>query len=172
MAWHPVEIQQMLDDAVILVDTREQATARAKKRYQAFKQYERRALKFGDYSIETSAPNGEKINLENAVSIERKMHLDELCNCFCQGRERFEREFLRAKSAGAHIYLLIENNSLDDAYNGKYRSRMNPSALTASIFAWCIRYEIVPVFISAEKSGIAIRDILMRELKERLESYE
>ena len=169
--YHPSEIEAILRSLVVLVDTREQDTARARRRYESFGiPFERKALKFGDYSAKMKTANGEEISLENAVAIERKMNLDELCNCFCQGRERFKREFQRATAAGAHIYLLIENDSLDNAYSGRYRSRMNPKSLTASIFAWCIEFNIVPMFISAERSGQVIHDILYREAKWFLES--
>ena len=55
----------------------------------------------GDYSLEGH---------ENNIIIERKANLLELCGNFCQGRKRFEREFIRAKEAGAKIYLLIEDS--------------------------------------------------------------
>lgn len=171
--YHPVEIDRILKTLVILVDTREQDTERARKRYAQFGcEHERKALRFGDYSARLTGLEGEEISLENVVSVERKMDLDELCGCFCHGRERFRREFERALTAGAHVYLLIENDSLDAAYKGAYRSRMNPRALTASILSWCIEFGIMPLFISSERSGRLIRDILYREARRWLEQQE
>lgn len=171
--YHPAEIEHILKSLTILVDTREQDTPRARARYKQFGcEYERKALKFGDYSAQLTGLDGETINLENTVSVERKMNLDELCNCFCQGRERFRREFERARTAGAAVYLVIENDNLDNAYNGAYRSRMNPNALTASFFSWCIEFNIIPVFISEKRSGKVIRDILYREARWWLEKQE
>lgn len=171
--YHPCEIERILRSMVILVDTREQDTARARKRYKQFGcEFERKALKFGDYSARLTGLDGEGINLEGVVCVERKMDLDELCNCFCQGRERFHREFERALAAGAHVYLLIENDNLDNAYAGAYRSRMNPKALTASILAWSIEFGIIPLFISADRSGQLTRDILYREARAYLERQE
>lgn len=171
--YHPAEIDRILKSLVVLVDTREQPTARAGRRYAQFGcEHERKALKFGDYSARLTGLDGEEISLEKVVSIERKMDLGELCSCFCHGRERFRREFERAQTAGAHVYLLIENDSLDIAYKGAYRSRMNPRALTASIFSWCIEFGIVPLFISTERSGQLIHDILYREARWWLEKQE
>lgn len=171
--YHPCELEQILHSMVILVDTREQNTVRAKKRYKQFGcEFERKPLKFGDYSARLTGLNGEEINLESIVCIERKMNLDELCGCFCQGRKRFYREFERALATGAHVYLLIENDNLDNAYAGTYCSQMNPRALTASILAWSIKFKIIPFFISSDRSGQLIHDIFYREARAYLEKKE
>lgn len=171
--YNPPEIEKILRTLVVLVDTREQDTARARERYAGFERpIDRKALKFGDYSARLTGLNGEEISLENVVSIERKMSLDELCGCFCGGRERFRREFQRAKDAGASVYLLIENSSLDSAYIGAYNSKMSPNSLTASILAWSIEFGITPLFISAARSGRIIKDILYREARWYLEGLE
>ena len=171
--YHPCEIEKILRTMVILVDTREQNTPKAKKRYSQFGcEVERKALKFGDYSARLTGLDGEEINLESIVCIERKMGLDELCSCFCHGRERFRREFERALNVNAKVYLLIENDTLDDAYAGAYRSKMSANSLTASILAWSIEFGIMPYFISSQRSGKLIHDILYREAKAYLERQE
>lgn len=131
--------------------------------------YERIALSFGDYSAKFPLPNGEWLSLQDKVVVERKMHLDELCHCFCQERPRFTREFERAKEANAKVYLLIEGATWENAYNGKYRSQMRSSALIASMLAWLARYDCQMIFCKAETSGKIIKDILYREGKERME---
>ncbi len=162
---HPVEISNQLDGMVCLCDTREQPTARAKKRLAAIGlPIERVALPFGDYSARCGA-----LDLTGKVSIERKMDLSELAHCYCQDRKRFEREFERAKAAGAKVYLLIENGDLDMAYAGRYRSKVSPQSFTASIFAWLARYDCQLIFCNENTSGQAIHDILYREMKEALE---
>lgn len=176
--YHPCEIERILRSMVILVDTREQDTARARIRYEQFGcEIERKALKFGDYSARLTGLEGEEINLENVVCVERKMDLDELCGCFCnnkecKNRDRFEREFERCRDSGAHMHLLIENDSLDNAYAGCYRSRMLPKALMASLLSWCIKYRFTPHFISSQRSGLLIHDILYREARAYLEEQE
>lgn len=166
---HPIEVDSALQTMCILVDSREQATKQAKKRYEAFGvPYERNKLDFGDYSAVFTLSDGVTFDLRDFVVVERKMSLDELCGCYTHDRARFEREFERAKDAGAKIYLLIEDTSWELAYNGKYRSQMRPQALIASILAWLARYDCQIIMCKAETSGKLIHDILYREAKERL----
>lgn len=165
---HPVEIQNALDTMTIIVDSREQDTAQARRRYESFGcPWIRDKLDFGDYSAMFTMPDESKFDLRNLAVIERKMSLDELCGCYTHDRARFEREFERAKRAGARVCLLIENASWETAYNGKYRSKMKPQALVASMLAWSARYDCRIVMCKAETSGKLIRDILYREAKER-----
>ena len=126
--------------------------------------WERKKLEFGDYSVKCDS-----MDLSSSIAIERKMNLDELCNCYCRERKRFEREFERARQAGAKVYLLVEDGSWEDAYSGKYRSRMSPESLVASIQAWLARYNCQVIFCQPKTTGRLIHDILYRELKERLE---
>jgi len=153
----------------ILVDSREQETKQAKRRYESFGvPWERGKLDFGDYSAMFTLPDGVTLDLREAVAIERKMSLDELCGCYTHDRARFEREFERAKNAKAKVYLLIENASWELAYNGNYRSQMKPQALIASVLAWLARYDCQIIMCKAETSGKLIHDILYREGKEQL----
>ena len=156
---------------MLIVDTREQDTDRLRRRIrQTGLSFVRQKLDFGDYSAKTTLDNGTEFDISSSVSIERKMNLDALCACYCKGRKRFTREFERAKSAGAKVYLLIENANLEKVYNGSYRSKMSPQALTASLFAWLARYNCQIIFCKEETSGKIIREILYREMKERLEN--
>lgn len=167
---NPFDLSDALDSMVVLVDSREQPTARAKRRYAGFGvPYETHKLNYGDYSAKFTLPGGNVLSLENDVVVERKMNLDELCMCYCQQRGRFEREFERIKASGAKCYLLVENATWENAYAGRYRSQMRASALVASILAYTARYNCVPIFCKAETSGKMIHDILYREGKERLE---
>lgn len=168
---NPFEVSRALKNLTLIVDTREQDTDRLRRRIrQTGLSFVRQKLDFGDYSAKTTLDNGTEFDISSSVSIERKMNLDELCNCYCKGRKRFTREFERAKLAGAKVYLLIENANWEKAYNGSYRSKMSPQALTASLFAWLARYNCQIIFCKEETSGKIIREILYREMKERLEN--
>lgn len=168
---NPFEVSRALKNLTLIVDTREQDTDRLRRRIrQTGLSFVRQKLDFGDYSAKTTLDNGTEFDISGSVSIERKMNLDELCACYCKGRKRFTREFERAKSAGAKVYLLIENASWENTFSGKYRSKMTSSALTASLFAWLARYNCQIIFCREETSGKIIREILYREMKERLES--
>lgn len=163
----PREIEIALEGMVILVDTREQNTPRLRARLKSMERpVERCKLDFGDYSAKFPlAEDWVQLN----VAVERKMDFSELAQCFCKGRARFTREFERAKERNAKIYLLIENQNWEDAYQGNYRSLMQPQAFTASMLSWLARYNCQLIFCSQQTSGRLIRDILYREGREALE---
>lgn len=163
----PHEIEDALKGMVILVDTREQDSPRLRARLKSMERpVERCKLDFGDYSAKFPvADDWMRLN----VAVERKMDFSELAQCFCKGRTRFAREFERAKAADAKLYLLVENQSWEDAYQGNYRSLMQPQAFTASLLSWLARYNCQLIFCSQHTSGRLIRDILCREGREALE---
>lgn len=170
---HPIDIERTLKTMKICVDSREQATEQSKRRYADFGvPWERCKLNFGDYSAVFTLPGGSEFDLRESCTIERKQSIDELCGCYTHDRSRFEREFERAKQAGARTYLLIEEASWEKAYNGKYRSQMKPQALVASILAWLARYDCQIIMCKAETSGKLIHDILYREAKEQLTNMD
>ena len=169
------EIDDCLDSMQVVVDTREQPSKRAQKRYESFcVPYTRQTLSYGDYTYNFRLPSGQMLfndsdTIKGHVVVERKQDLVELSQCFCQSRDRFEREFQRAKESGATIYLLVEDASWENLINGKYATRFNAKAFLASITAWMARYDIKIIFCKSETSGRMIKEVLYRELKERLE---
>lgn len=170
---HPIDVESTLKTMVCICDSREQATKQSERRYADFGvPWERCKLDFGDYSAVFTLPDGSEFDLREVVAVERKMSLDELCGCYTHDRSRFEREFERAKEAGAKLYLLIENASWGMAYNGKYRSQMKPQALVASMLAWLARYDCQIIMVGKDLSGKLIYDILYREAKERLTNMD
>lgn len=167
---HPVDVEASLKSMVCLVDTREQDTPAFRERVSHFDQWERYKLDAGDYSAKFLLPNGEWFYLP--VAIERKYAIDELCQCYCRERRRFEREFERAYEARNKLYLLVEGGTWENIYQGKYRSHMTSNALVASILAWLARYDCQLLFCQKKTSGQLIKDILYREGKEALEKIE
>lgn len=165
------DLERSLESMKLLVDTREQPTGRYKKRIEQIGlPHERRKLNYGDYSCECTLPDGSVLDFSNRVVIERKMNLDEICLCYGKERKRFEKEFERAKADGCKVYLLIEDGNWEKSYNGKYRSMLNPTALTASLNAFRARYGMQLDFCKEETTGRLIHDILYRELKEYLQN--
>ena len=162
-----LQIEECLQSMTILVDTREQPSERARKRYDAFScPWRRQKLDYGDYSA-TFKLNDSEIQIKAAI--ERKMNLEELSSCFCQGRDRFKKEFERAMSDNASVYLMVENANWEKLLNGHYNTKFNSNAFKASLLAWIARYDLKPIFCRSEISGQLIYEILYRELKERLE---
>lgn len=167
------EISAALKSLKILVDTREHPNTKFVKRIKSMGvPAEWHKLDFGDYSAAVTLSDGSEYSLEKSVCIERKMDIDELCGCFCKGRARFTREFERAKKSGAKTYLLVEGASWEKIIRHNYMSLMTPNALVASITAWMARYNCIIIFCTSDISGKIIKDILYREMKERLLFYE
>lgn len=172
------EQKAVLDSFSVLIDTREQDTDRAHRRYKSLGvPYDRATLSYGDYCYNATLPDGSKIydqdqTIEPLAVVERKMNLDELAQCFTRGRDRFQREFERAREQGCRIYLIVENANWENLLNGKYRTRFNANAFTASQIAWMVRYNMNVMYCKEETSGRLIKEILYRDLKERLERGE
>ena len=172
------EQKQVLKTFRILTDTREQDTERARKRYASFGvPHQRATLSYGDYTYNATLPDGRDIfstsdTIFPLCSVERKMNLDELAGCFTHSRKRFQAEFQRAADHGGRIFLICENANWENLINGKYRSRFNSNAFVGSVIAWTVRYNADVYFCKAETSGRLIREILYRDLKERLEKGE
>lgn len=168
----------VLRSMTIIHDTREQNTERARKRYASFGvPTEKGVLDYGDYTWNAVLPDGSSVydiseRIFPRVAVERKMNLDELAGCFTHDRKRFEAEMLRAQEHGCRVFLLCENSNMENLFNGKYRSRLNPKAFVASVFAWMVRYDLEVIFCKEETSGKVIKEILYRDLKERLQNGE
>lgn len=168
------EIRDILGTFRICVDTREQDTPKAEERFKAFGvPYFRQTLSYGDYCGNVTLPGGALYPDDSVISadcvVERKMSLDELAMCFTRGRDRFRKEFERARMNGAKVYLLVEGGSWEMLMNHRYRSRFTPEAFKASLTAWMARYDASVIFCKPETSGKLIREVLYREMKERLE---
>lgn len=169
-----LDITEALESIEIIVDSREQPSEQAEKRYKAFGcPYRRQTLSYGDYTYNFRLNGKELIDPDKTVCadciIERKASLEELSSNLTHSRDRFMREFTKARDNGASIYLLVENSDLKSIYAGHYRTHFDKNAYFASFIAFLARYHIQPIFCPAEMSGRVIYEILYRELKDRLE---
>jgi len=173
---NPVEIESCLNSMIILVDTREQPSKRSAQRLESLGiPYRRQTLKYGDYTYSFTFPDGHElfapgVTADGDAVVERKMNLEELSGCFCQSRDRFSREFFRAKDKKASTYLLIEDGNWEKIINGRYKTKFNSKSFFASATAWMARYGTHIIFCQHELSGKMIKEVLYRELKERLEN--
>lgn len=171
------ETEDVLSTFRIVVDTREQMTPRARHRLKAFGvPYERGTLNFGDYAANITLPSGELLDTSKTMTakcvVERKMSLDEMAGCLGRERKRFERELCRARDAGATVYLVIEDGSWEKIEAHNYRSKLNPDAMYNSLVAYQSRYGVHVLFTSQFSSARLIKEILYRDIKERLNNGE
>lgn len=138
----------------IIVDSREQAPFLfAGPRY-AGTVVGTGTLATGDYSL---------AGMENVVAVERKS-LDDLVGCLTSGRERFERELVRAR--GLDSFAVVVEASWDDLASGTFRSRMNPHAACQSVLAFQVRYRIPFLFCGSRPGAEYVCWSLLRQCLE------
>lgn len=171
------EVRAILKQMGVLADTREQVWDHVKDALEAAGcPVERGKLDQGDYTAfvpMNAFPGFQNVpgfySLQDEVVIERKANLDEIAGNFTTGRERFEREFLRAKARGIKVHLLIENASWADIFSHNYRSQLNPKSLEGSLRSWQAKYNVSIEFCRPEETARTIYSILHYWLKARLE---
>lgn len=153
------EIKQLFKSAVILVDSREKKNEHIldyfRKQGIAWQQTK---LDYGDYSFMIpKVAAGQDIFFHRDIVVERKASLEELSGNLTQDRDRFEKEFLRARNDGAKIYLMIESpGGYSDIIAHKYRTEFKPAAYMASLKTWEHRFKANVQFIDSQYSGYFI----------------
>ena len=172
------QIKEILNTFEVIIDSREHDTPDFRRRCNALGvPWQRGKLNYGDYAYNVTFPDGSRLyDTDNPIdpycAIERKESLTELSGNFTKNRDRFRREFERAEEKSARIYLICENASWESVINGRYRTRFNPNAYMASLVAYAVRYNANMIFCKTETTPRLIKEILFRDLKERLEKGE
>ena len=140
-----------------------------------------KGLKVGDYTIAVQLPNGEVINFQDKVVIERKADLNELCCNFFdkkdeEGKTRLERELDRAKEQGIKVILLVEvDNMHSKILSSKYfrfdkASKVSPASFNAILRSLQAKYNISIEYCKKEDSARLIHDILYYHAREYLKN--
>lgn len=161
--WTDDELKSKLSKLTIICDTREQD--RHVEEYLAKNNIPHitRKLDTGDYSAQLDG-----LSFERDIVVERKRNLDEICGNFTVERERFEREFLRAKAYNTKVFLIVENASWSDIFLGNYRSKTNPKSLFGSLLSWMVRFNLTVTFCKPDETPRIIYGIFSYYAKERL----
>ena len=161
--WTESELKAELRKLTIICDTREQDT-HCEEYFRSQKiPCVVRKLDTGDYSAQIG-----DMTLERSVAIERKRNLDELCGNMAVDRDRFEREFLRAKAHGLHIFLIVENATWTDVFLGNYRSKLSSKSLVGSILSWLARFDVTLIFCKPDETPKLIYGLLYYFAREEL----
>ena len=142
-----------------------------------------KGLKVGDYTIAVQLPNGDVVNFQDKVVIERKADLNELASNFYDskskdenGLTRIEREFLRAKEQGIKIHLLIETeDAISKILSSKHfrydkASKINPKSFMMMFLSLCNRYDINVWYCNKKDSSRIIHDLLYVYAREYLKN--
>lgn len=140
-----------------------------------------KGLKVGDYTIAVQLPNGEVINFQDKIVIERKKDLNELCCNFFdkkdeEGKTRLERELERAKKQNIKVILLVEvDNMHSKILSSKYfrfdkASKVSPRAFNSILRALQAKYDISIEYCKKEDTARLINDILYYHAREYLKN--
>jgi len=160
------EINNVLEDMVVISDTREQKNQHILQYFDENKiPYIVGKLNSADYTM--YLPNYPHLNLDKQFLVERKGSLDELAGNFTKGRDRFIREFDRLED-GQSIHMVLENFTIKKLMNGNYRSKFPSKSYLASLMTWCIRYKCPVWTVTTDESPVVIYNVLKYELRERL----
>ena len=162
--WTEKELTEELKKLTIICDTREQDRHVSEYFDKHNIPYITRKLDTGDYSCQM----GGGWTLEREICVERKHNLDEICGNFTVERERFEREFMRAKAYGTKVVLIVENATWTDIFLGNYRSKTSPKSLLGSLLSWMVRFNITVTFCKPEETARIIYGIFHYYAKEAL----
>ena len=161
--WTDKALAEELKKLTIICDTREQdrhvSEYLEKKKIPTIT----RKLDTGDYSAQLG-----DMSFERDIVVERKHNLDEICGNFTVERERFEREFMRAKAYGTKVHLIVENASWTDIFLGNYRPKLPPKSLVGSLLSWMVRFNVTITFCKPEESARIIYGIFYYYARERL----
>jgi len=140
------EIKDIAIHCTVLVDTREKETELLKQRIREIENLgaktERKCLPFGDYSASIPTPKGTTITFENMIVIERKQSLEELITCFTTHHERFTAEIERCTNAGAKMIVLVENSTLDDLLNRRYKNNVMSKSVINAYCTYKAKYNV------------------------------
>lgn len=162
----PKEITTELKKLCVVGDTREKSDEHIKS-YLAKNgiSFDTKTFDTADYTLRYA-----DLYFDDEVMIERKGSIDEIAGNFTKERDRFEREFIRAKARGIKMFLLVEDCSWEEIRAHNYRSELRPKALLGSLCQWQARYGVTIIFCPKELSGMLIHSTLYYWLKERLEN--
>ena len=141
---------------IILIDTREQTPL-------VFEncQTEKATLYSGDYSL---------LYMESIFAVERKSTPD-LIGSLTQGRKRFVHELERLRGFTFKRLLII--GSIDQIKAGNYRSKATPAAITGSLSAMEVRYDIPVVWAKTRTDAATlIESWCYYFLRERIKESE
>lgn len=161
--------------------------AKKKSKYSEPIQYYKqdKGLKTGDFTIAVQLKNGDVINFQDKVVVERKMGLNELCTNIYdskskddEGLNRFERELKRSKEQGIKVYLLVEQTDLygkilsSKHFRYDKASKVSPKSFLSKLEALLNRYDIHLVYCDKKESARIIHDKLYYFAREYLKNME
>lgn len=153
-------MKQILDNIVIIQDTREKETHIT----DSFDKYNikwiKKKLDFGDYSfmLDKNEDLGikEPIYFNFEIAIERKNSLNELGGNIAKNRERFKKEFKRCQEHNGKLILVIEKDTYQDIIAKNYDNDIEPNSFLAMLHSLSMEYDVPFMFIDKEVTFVYI----------------
>ena len=150
---------------VILCDTKDKQNSHIIDEFDNQKiEYKTKSLKTGDYSFMVKACPELGFQYDtyftDELCIERKNSLDELAGNLANKSDdnRIFKEFNRMINI-ERVYLLIENNKIDDIFSHRYRSEYNPDSYVRTLLSWQSRNDMHIYFIEKENMARMIYEL-------------
>lgn len=150
---------------VILHDTKEQQNQHIIDYFEKEGiRHKARSLKTGDYTFMLEADPDFGITRDlwfsDVLAIERKNSVEELAGNIADsgGTARFAREMSRFKDIQT-VYLVIENDQLDDIILHNYRSQINADSFLRTMLTWQKKSNFYINFVRRENMGKFIYEL-------------
>ena len=165
------QIKIIIDNMVILQDTREKTTFITDTYDNFGVKWESVKLNSGDFSA--YIPPIEKLGFEgldfrDELVIERKMSNDEISRNLSANKERFHREFQRSKGK---IIILIEDSYKNIMMNN-YKSKLMPKQFLGLLHTLSFKYDAPFVFIDKESTPLYIYNTFKYYTRYKLKSLK
>lgn len=159
------EYKQLVKHIVILHSGAEQVNNHILDVFDKEKiKHKEKALKTGDYSFMVEACPELGFNRDtyftDELCIERKNSVSELASCFSNQTkdDRFMKELNRMINID-RVYLLVENDRIEDIFEHNYTSKYNENSFIRTLFTWQVRSHYYLYFVQKENMARVIYEI-------------
>lgn len=159
------EYRQLIKNMVILCDTKDKQSSHITDEFDRQRiEYKMKALKTGDYSFMLKAcPELGFLRDEyftDEIVIERKNSLTELAGNLAAKTDdnRIFKEFNRMINI-ERVYLIVEDDCLDDIYGHNYKSEYNPDSYIRTLLTWQARNNMHIYFVKKENMARTIYEL-------------
>ena len=157
--------KELLSHLIVLVDTRDQTNQAITDWFDSNNiRWKTKALKTGDYGlmIESCPELGFQYDtyFTDELCIERKNSLSELAGNLAKNTDdnRIFKELNRMINI-ERVYLVIEDDCLDDIYEHNYNSEYNPDSYIRTLLTWQARNNMHVYFVKKENMARTIYEL-------------
>lgn len=161
-------LKELLDNLVVLVDTREQTNSKILEYFDKHNiKYKSKALKTGDYSflVKKCPELGFLVDtyFTDELCIERKNSVSEIAGNMVEKDERFIKELNRMINI-QDVYILIENDKLGDIIDHNYKSKYNELSFLRTLLTTQKQCNFYLYFVEDKHMGQMIYEICRNSL--------